>query len=312
MIPFHKIKYRPRMSEAEAVALATWVNSCRYLPGVYMETGTAYGGSLMEVASAIPGAVHAIDPMDWNPRADKDYAIELKSESDNANLQTIEDFFWDNVAASGIDRGRITLHKATSESVLSSWNTPISFMFLDSGTHDYELVHSELPFINHVVDGGMVAFHNTDLPGVKRAMQEAKEQFGLIHVASIGILDVYYKYSDEVKFFNGYRVSMKRLWDEVKSLHVNVASSLDDLRSQLNDPPTWSNLISAQQNAMIAGPPLDVSHPVVIGSDASLFDGAHRIQWCVLNGLPIKWVTWNKDVSFFSRMTDWLVGLIDE
>ena len=50
---------------------------------------------------------------------------------------------------------------ATSEDAAVSWNRPISLLFID-GEHDYESVRRDLLlWEGHVVDGGVVALHDT-------------------------------------------------------------------------------------------------------------------------------------------------------
>lgn len=55
------------------------------------------------------------------------------------------------------------------------WNQPIDFLFID-GDHRYEAVRQDIDsWLPHVRDGGIIAGHDYDQPGVKKA---ASETFG--------------------------------------------------------------------------------------------------------------------------------------
>jgi len=61
-------------------------------------------------------------------------------------------------------------HRMTSQSLGQSWNHAINFLHVD-GHHDLEFVWADCEmWLPHVVSGGMVAFHDSDDAGVKKAL----------------------------------------------------------------------------------------------------------------------------------------------
>ena len=69
--------------------------------------------------------------------------------------------------------------------MVKDWEKPIRLLFIDGG-HKYEEVKMDFdswsPFL---VDGGMIIFHDSDWPGVKKLLGEeiyGKENYGSVMV----------------------------------------------------------------------------------------------------------------------------------
>jgi hypothetical protein len=75
-----------------------------------------------------------------------------------------------------------------SEQAALVWDKPIGLLFID-GSHDYESVTTDLKnWLEFVVSGGLVAFHdvtNPDTPGVARAIAEYADCLELVEEADL-------------------------------------------------------------------------------------------------------------------------------
>lgn len=303
---FKSIKIPPRMTPEEAKMLYDYVRASYFLDGCYLETGTAYGGSVAVAGMTFPRNICAIDPMDWDPRGTSDYV--LKNITIPDSCKSLADCFAYNTHCPEC-HNRIFLFQNTSENVLKTWKDKISCLFLDSGFHEYELVSKELKFIDYVEDGGFILFHNDDLEGVKKAIREAICKYNLILMNHVGILAVFQKSSSHHRCYSCFSLSMRRLWEECNKLPVHQVNTLYELPTKLmygilncEKDPCGSPIL----HSVIKSYHADLNYPIIFGEDGTLFDGGHRVFKCIASGKPIRYVIWNKKKDFIPMMIDYL------
>lgn len=102
--------------------------------------------------------VYAIDPHVGSP----------EHQAQNPRKVNTEQEFLLNVRQAGVDN-RVVPLVMTSVSALNQWTMPIGLLWID-GDHSYEAVAQDYyGWLPHVVDGGIIAFHDTySWEGVRR------------------------------------------------------------------------------------------------------------------------------------------------
>ena len=63
---------------------------------------------------------------------------------------------------------------APSTQVVGWWTTPIGFLFID-GDHGPQAEHDYLAWSGFLMDGAVLAFHDTAIPPITRACRRATE-----------------------------------------------------------------------------------------------------------------------------------------
>ena len=121
--------------------------------GIYIESGSHSGKSTVAIASALyeECELHMIDP-DFK-RPPSDILGDLKSASEATFI----------------------FHIAPSVEALPRIAGELSFVFLDSGDHSYELCRAECNIVAlRIVKGGIIAFHDLDsqFKGVRQCYDE--------------------------------------------------------------------------------------------------------------------------------------------
>lgn len=70
------------------------------------------------------------------------------------------------------------------------WNTPIVFLFIDGGHDDLTVMNDALTWAPHVVPGGILAFHDTPIPGIDAAARATVDAHGFELVEQVDSLRV--------------------------------------------------------------------------------------------------------------------------
>ena len=118
-----------------------------------VEIGSWFGKSTISMAlgakSGRGAKVYAVDPHDGIP----DNTVFAKKP------ERTEEIFRDNIKRAGVDNIVIPL-VMTSEEASKGWRQPISLLFIDGG-HEYDNVLKDfLLWAPHLVEGGIVVFHD--------------------------------------------------------------------------------------------------------------------------------------------------------
>lgn len=138
-------------STAEGLALSRLAESAP--TGIYIESGSHSGKSTITIASALHhrSELHMIDPDFKRPTTD--ILNDLKSTSEATFI----------------------FHISPSVEALPRIAGELSFVFLDSGDHSYELCRAECDIVApRMVKGGIIAFHdlNSQFKGVRQCYDE--------------------------------------------------------------------------------------------------------------------------------------------
>ena len=143
------------MSVCEGLALSRLAYESGGLrnEGIYIESGSHSGKSTVAIASALNAncELHMIDPDFKRPTTD--ILNDLKSASEATFI----------------------FHIAPSVEALPRIAGELSFVFLDSGDHSYELCRAECDIVApRIVQGGIIAFHdlNSQFKGVRQCYDE--------------------------------------------------------------------------------------------------------------------------------------------
>jgi len=152
------------LSEPEGHLLYELARNCTGR-GVIVEIGSWKGRSTVWLASgskAGPGVpVHAIDPHTGSP----------EHRPGGARVATFEEFRA-NVARAGVDDLVVPMVQPSLEAAVAI-TLPVELVFID-GDHAYEAVLADFhAWFPKVVDGGVIAFHDTiGWPGPERVAEE--------------------------------------------------------------------------------------------------------------------------------------------
>ncbi len=134
--------------------------------GVFVEVGSWKGKSTIWLAHASRARagvkVYAVDPHTGSPEHHEKFG----------EVYTF-DIFKENIKSAGVEDMVVPLKK-TSEEAAREWDgTPIAFLWID-GDHSYEMVKKDFEVWSpYLVEGGIVAFHDTDTwEGPRRFVEE--------------------------------------------------------------------------------------------------------------------------------------------
>ena len=139
-------------SEARFIGMAA---ACAPPVGSIVEIGSFKGRSTVMLAKVCQryglDPVIAIDPHNFN-------SVELQSYRSVPDASSYEEFS-QNIQSTGVS-DVVTPLRALSTDVSRNWTSPIRFLWID-GDHTYEGTKGDFDgFIDHVVTGGFVAFHD--------------------------------------------------------------------------------------------------------------------------------------------------------
>lgn len=133
--------------------------------GAIVEIGSWKGRSTIWLAKASlagPGTkVHAVDPHTGSPEHQKQFG----------KVDTFADF-QKNIADAGVEEMVVPVRKTSEDAALEWDGSPIEFLWID-GAHEYDMVQKDYELWSpYLVEGGIVAFHDT---GLRRGTQGPKE-----------------------------------------------------------------------------------------------------------------------------------------
>ncbi|PIU42070.1 MAG: hypothetical protein COS99_01990 [Candidatus Omnitrophica bacterium CG07_land_8_20_14_0_80_42_15] len=137
--------------------------------GVVVEIGSYVGKSTIWMAKALKarqrGKMYAIDPHTGDP-----YSDVLQNERKQFALGQ-EGEFRKNISDAAVQDVVIPIVK-TSEEASVDFDKPIRLIFID-GIHEYDFVKTDfLLWSPKVIENGIIAFHDSLRPGVKRVFEE--------------------------------------------------------------------------------------------------------------------------------------------
>ncbi len=154
--------------DSEAYELAKYASECTEN---IVEIGSFRGRSTIVMATYASVPVYAIDP-------------HIPSKEENTHFNNLDRvIFTANLIQWGVAH-KVKPIDSPSQEVAKTWDKPIGLLFVD-GSHDYEQVKADLDgFIPHVVEGGILATHDKNLPGVIKAVSE-RDDLRLIQTKNI-------------------------------------------------------------------------------------------------------------------------------
>lgn len=148
------------LTPREGAALFRRAAACRGR-GVVVEIGSWHGRSTIVLAAGAAAgagaAVHAVDPHAGLPVIGAGPSL---------------DRFQANLAAAGVT-DRVVPHVCTSVEAARAFDAPVELVYID-GAHDHASVLADFQaWVPHVVDGGVMAFHDTiGYPGPRQVVRD--------------------------------------------------------------------------------------------------------------------------------------------
>lgn len=147
------------LSEDDASCIVNALKSVRCLYGECLEIGSNLGRSSVLIASHIKNStLYCIDI--WSNEVWEDIASDI---GDNASRYPARDNdafnkFWQNMVLHKVNE-KIVAMRMKSEAALKTFRPRLKFIFID-GCHEYEYVKKDIEWVNHLVKGGVVVFHD--------------------------------------------------------------------------------------------------------------------------------------------------------
>lgn len=166
------------LSDEEAKFLESLVKSVALLSGAFLEAGSWYGRSSVAIGTEVKklnGTLYCIDL--WG-RQDKgvDAAISESGIPRPWTKPWRDPYakFSENIADAGLTETVIPI-QGLSADVRAGWTEPLRFIFIDA-CHEYPYVLSDTLWRRHLVEGGIIAFHDFNWPGVSKALHETFDE----------------------------------------------------------------------------------------------------------------------------------------
>ena len=177
------------LKDNAAEFLAELISTISNLSGDFLEIGSWHGRSTVVIGSEVQklgGRLYCIDT--WNTKSWDEIAQALPKDR--------RKFIWErgknplkvfiaNIRAAGL-ASVVTPLVGSSNSYRTVWTIPLRFVFVD-GCHYYEFVKDDAKWREHLVAGGIIAFHdytNMRWKGVRAAVDEEMDADG--HFEEIG------------------------------------------------------------------------------------------------------------------------------
>jgi len=161
-------------TEEDAEVIARSLSRVRTIKGDCLEVGSDLGRSSVFIAQIVKGSSHLFCVDIWSNETWSHIATELGARADRYPRRNPRAFevFQHNIKSRGLD-AVVTPIRSKSEEAIKTFHNPLKFIFID-GCHEYEYVKKDIKWVEHLVEGGEVVFHDyTDSwPGVKAAVNE--------------------------------------------------------------------------------------------------------------------------------------------
>lgn len=161
------------LSDREAAFLYNTARQCTGQNGVVVEIGSFKGKSTVAIGLGLQNnnpRIVAIDP----------HISNLEHRDQRSSLFE----FQRNIARAGL-ADVVTLVVAKSQDVADGWFHPIELLWVD-GDHSYEGAMADFElYAPHVVEGGIIAFHDATQDAVPRVVIKAFGGKGYVHVRVI-------------------------------------------------------------------------------------------------------------------------------
>lgn len=143
-------------------------------PGPIVEIGSYCGKSTIWIGDASPHQVISIDPHYGNPEMAPGQDCHHADVWDDklGSINTVN-ALRSTLRRAGLER-KVAVIAARSLDVASWWTTPLGMVFID-GDHGPGAIDDLHAWQSHIMDGGFLAFHDTAVPGVAIAVEQAKD-----------------------------------------------------------------------------------------------------------------------------------------
>ncbi len=178
--------------------------------GVIVEIGSWKGKTTIALAHGSRAAgreeVYAIDHHEGGPDQEKFGHAKVNTEKE----------FRDNIRTAGIE-GNVVPMVMKSNEAAAGWNKPIRLLWID-GDHRYEGVKNDfLIWAPHIVEGGVIAFHDTfSWEGPRRVVEEyvlRSDRFSILgFVDGITAVRKVAKLTPSRRMRNGVLLFLRRLY----------------------------------------------------------------------------------------------------
>jgi predicted O-methyltransferase YrrM len=205
------------LSEKEGRLLSDLARRCKGR-GVIVEIGSWKGRSTLYLAQGSKRGntvkIYAVDNHTGSPELVPRFGTDIWT----------FDEFARNIERFGVGDLVIPIVKTSAEAAAIT-HEPVELIFVD-GAHDYESVKKDFELWSpKVVDGGVIAFHDTDKPGPKKLVEEALYRSSSFRgVRVVGITTYATKVSSSVA--NVLRNRVAYLRDRVAQLLRRYGASL--------------------------------------------------------------------------------------
>jgi hypothetical protein len=171
------------LDEREGVLLYKLAKQCRQ--GVIVEIGSYKGRSTVWLGQgSLAGSkpmIYAVDPHTFTAKVDGEDRPEHSKE------MTTYDEFIRNIKAGGVD-SLVKPMVTTSQEAAKNWKLPVGLLWID-GDHSYEGVKQDVELWEpHLIDGGVIAFHDSFGEPVKRLLRE--KIYGNDHFYKQGVVEM--------------------------------------------------------------------------------------------------------------------------
>lgn len=163
------------LHESEGPALHRYALESAHL-GPLCEIGGYAGKSACWIGAAAREAGTVLFSVDWH-RGSPEMAPDREChDPDMVGTDGVFDtlpHFRRNIRAAGLEAHVIPV-AGSSPTVGRFWTIPLSFLFID-GAHDAEGVQADYDlWAPHVLSGGILAFHDTPIPGIAKVADNAE------------------------------------------------------------------------------------------------------------------------------------------
>lgn len=150
--------------------------------GPLLEIGGYCGKSAIVLGDAARVMESVLFSVDWH-RGSPEMAADRECHDPDMMTDGLFDslpHFRRNVHAAGLEQWVVPV-VGNSTTVGEYWETPLSFLFIDGAHDDVGVARDYLLWSRHILAGGLLAFHDTTIPGIDETARRAtREGFELV------------------------------------------------------------------------------------------------------------------------------------